>query len=71
MRIENGKCKVNIGGFDFCVNCKNLYVLEKPIVEDIPMAGEFNKMNFSLALKTAEILTNSSFSTLFSLLKKI
>ena len=70
LRMENGECKVNVGGYDFCVNCKNLYVLEKSIVEDIPMAGEFNKMNFSLALKTAEILTNSPFSILHSQLKK-
>jgi UDP-N-acetylmuramoyl-L-alanyl-D-glutamate--2,6-diaminopimelate ligase len=69
-RMENGECKVDVGGYDFCVNCKNLYVLEKPIVEDIPMAGEFNKMNFSLALKTAEILTNSPFYILNSQLKK-
>jgi len=68
-KMENGKCKVKSGGFDFFVNCKNLYVLKEPIVNDIPMAGEFNKMNFSLALKTAEILTNSPFSILNSQLK--
>jgi len=69
-RMENGECKVNVGDYDFCVNCKNLYVLEKPIIEDIPMAGEFNKMNFSLAVKTAQILTNFPFSILHSQLKK-
>ena len=63
LKVKSEKCKVDVGGFDFCVNCKNLYVLEKPIVEDIPMAGEFNKMNFSLALKTAQIITNFSFFT--------
>ena len=70
LKIKDKKCKMKIGGYDFCINCKNLYVLEKPLIDDIPMAGEFNKMNFSLALKTAEILTNSSFSTLHPLLKK-
>lgn len=47
---------VEVGGYDFEINSKNLYVLEKPIIDDIPMAGEFNKMNFSLALKTAELI---------------
>ena len=56
---KNEKCKVIIGGFDFFVNCKNLYVLKEPIVNDIPMVGEFNKMNFSLAFKTASLLTYS------------
>jgi UDP-N-acetylmuramoyl-L-alanyl-D-glutamate--2,6-diaminopimelate ligase len=69
-RMENGECKVNVGGFDFDINCKNLYVLQKPIIEDIPMAGEFNKMNFSLAVKIAQILTDSPFSILHSQLKK-
>jgi UDP-N-acetylmuramoyl-L-alanyl-D-glutamate--2,6-diaminopimelate ligase len=68
--MENGKLIiVNIGGYDFKVNPKNLYVLEKPIVNEIPMAGEFNKMNFSLALKTAEFLTNKPLSILHFLLK--
>ena len=67
LKMENGKYSIiEIGNYDFKVYNKNLYVLEKPIVIDIPMAGEFNKMNFSLALKTAEILTNSSFSILNS-----
>jgi len=62
-KIENGEDSiVNIGGYDFRVNSKNLYVLEKPIVNDIPMAGEFNKMNFSLAIKTTSVLTNKPFS---------
>ncbi|QCT93918.1 UDP-N-acetylmuramoyl-L-alanyl-D-glutamate--2,6-diaminopimelate ligase [Caminibacter mediatlanticus TB-2] len=70
LKMENGKYSIiEIGNYDFKVYNKNLYVLEKPIVNDIPMAGEFNKMNFSLALKTAEILTNSSFSILNSQLK--
>ena len=63
LKVKSEKCKVDVGEFDFCINCKNLYVLKKPIVEDIPMAGEFNKMNFSLALKTAQIITNFSFFT--------
>jgi UDP-N-acetylmuramoyl-L-alanyl-D-glutamate--2,6-diaminopimelate ligase len=63
LKVKNEKCKVEVDGFDFNVNCKNLYVLEKPIVENVPMAGEFNKMNFSLALKAVEILTNFSLST--------
>ena len=36
----------------------NLYVLQKPILEDIPMAGEFNKMNLSLAYKCASFFTD-------------
>jgi len=69
-RMENGEFSVvNIGGYNFRINSKNLYVLEKPIVDDISMAGKFNKMNFSLALKTAKILTNSPFSILNSQLK--
>jgi len=72
-KMENGKWKIiEIGGYDFKVNNKNLYVLEKPIVDDIPIAGEFNKMNFSLALKTAELITDSSLSTFnFSLFKGV
>ncbi|WP_456479185.1 UDP-N-acetylmuramoyl-L-alanyl-D-glutamate--2,6-diaminopimelate ligase [Nautilia sp.] len=63
LRIENEEFSVvNIYGYDFTMNSKNLYVLEEPIVDDIPMAGEFNKMNFSLALKTASILINKPFS---------
>ncbi|AZV47354.1 UDP-N-acetylmuramyl peptide synthase [Nautilia sp. PV-1] len=70
LRIENSNFSlVDVGGYEFKVNANNLYVLDKPIVDDIPMAGEFNKMNFSLALKTAEILTNSQFSILNSQLK--
>jgi UDP-N-acetylmuramoyl-L-alanyl-D-glutamate--2,6-diaminopimelate ligase len=72
LKVKNQKCKVDVDGFDFNVNCKNLFVLEKPIINDIPMAGEFNKMNFSLALKVAELLTNFSLSTFnFSLFKGI
>ncbi|WP_024789633.1 UDP-N-acetylmuramoyl-L-alanyl-D-glutamate--2,6-diaminopimelate ligase [Lebetimonas sp. JH292] len=63
LKVKSEKCKVEVGGYDFNVNCKNLYVLEKPIIENIPMAGEFNKMNFSLAIKTAELLTNYSLLT--------
>ena len=70
LRIENSNFSlVNVGGYEFKINKINLHVLEKPVVDDIPMAGEFNKMNFSLALKTAEILTNSQFSILNSQLK--
>jgi len=70
LRMENGEFSiVDISGYDFRVNSKNLYILEKPIVDYISMAGEFNKMNFSLALKTAQILTNSQFSILHSQLK--
>ena len=68
-KIKSEKCKVKSGGYEFEMNCKNLYTIEKPIVENIPMAGEFNKMNFSLALKTAEIVTNFPFSILNSSLK--
>ena len=68
--IKSEKCKVKSGGYVFEMNCKNLYVIKKPIVENILMAGEFNKMNFSLALKTAEIITNSPFTILHSQLKK-
>ena len=64
IKIINGKLKrekeeevINISGYDFKINPKNLYVLEHPIVEDIPMAGEFNKMNFSLAVKLSEIIS--------------
>jgi len=72
LKVKSEKCKVESGGFEFDMNCKNLYVLEKPIVDNIPMAGEFNKMNFSLALKTAEIITHSSLSTFnFSLFKGV
>jgi len=62
-KMENEKWSIlNVGGYDFKVNSKNLYVLEKPIIDDISMAGEFNKMNFSLAIKTASILINKPFS---------
>ncbi|WP_457564895.1 UDP-N-acetylmuramoyl-L-alanyl-D-glutamate--2,6-diaminopimelate ligase [Caminibacter sp.] len=72
LKMKNEKCKVKIHGYDFYLNCKNLYVIEKPIVSEIPMAGEFNRMNFSLALKTAEIITNSSLFTFnFSLFKGV
>ena len=57
-KMESGKWKIiNIGGYDFKINKKNLSILEKPIVNDIPMAGEFNKMNFSLAVKLSEIIS--------------
>ena len=56
-KMENGKFSiVEIGGYDFRINKKNLYVLEKPIVDEISMAGGFNKMNFSLAIKLAQII---------------
>ena len=67
-QVPGEKCKVKIGGYEFKMNCKNLYTIEKPIVENIPMAGEFNKMNFSLALKTAEILTSFTTSQLHNFL---
>jgi UDP-N-acetylmuramoyl-L-alanyl-D-glutamate--2,6-diaminopimelate ligase len=51
---------VEVGGYDFRIKAKNLYVLEEPLIESISMAGEFNKINFSLALKSAEILTNEN-----------
>ena len=56
-QVPGKKCKVKIGRYEFEMNCKNLYVLEKPIVDKIPMAGEFNKMNFSLAVKLSEIIS--------------
>ncbi|GAX86836.1 UDP-N-acetylmuramoyl-L-alanyl-D-glutamate--2,6-diaminopimelate ligase [Lebetimonas natsushimae] len=60
-KMDNGRFSIiTVSGYDFKINSKNLYVLEKSIVNDIPMAGEFNKMNFSLALKTAENLTSLS-----------
>jgi len=70
LKIENGEWRmensnfslVNVSGYEFEINKKNLHVLEKPIVDDISMAGEFNKMNFSLAFKTASLLINKSFS---------
>ncbi len=66
-RIENGEWKIiNIGGYDFKINSKNLYLIDKPIIDEISMAGKFNKMNFSLALKTVQILVNSQFSILNS-----
>ena len=76
IKVMKGKrlseTEIEIDGYVFRVNPENLYVLEKPIVDDIPMAGEFNKMNFSLALKTASLLTNSSLSTFnFSLFKGV
>ena len=59
-KMENGKWAiVEVGGYEFKVNSKNLYVLEKPIIDNIPMAGAFNKMNFSLALKMAKIIVPS------------
>ena len=56
-QVPSEKCKVRSGGYEFEMNCKNLSILEKPIVNDIPMAGEFNKMNFSLAVKLSEIIS--------------
>jgi len=71
MRMENGEWRIiNVGGYDFKINSKNLYLIDKSIINEISMAGEFNKMNFSLALKTAQILTNSQFSILNSQLKR-
>ncbi len=78
VKVINGKLKkenknwsiVDIDGYDFKVNSKNLYILNKPLIDKINMAGEFNKMNFSLALKTAEILTNSNLSLLYVKLNK-
>ncbi len=55
---------VEIGGVDFRFNKKNLFVIEKPVVEDIPMAGDFNKMNFSLALKMASLLSKKEIDEL-------
>ena len=67
LKVVAGKLKgdfVEIGGFDFRFNKKNLFVIEKPFVEDIPMAGEFNKMNFSLALKMASLLSGEDIEKL-------
>jgi len=61
IKIVNGKLKkdfIEIGGFKFDINKKNLYLINKPLIEDIPLAGEFNKINFSLAIKAYELLTN-------------
>ena len=69
LKLKNEKCIVDIDGYDFEMNCKNLYVLKKPLIHDIPMAGEFNKMNFSLALKTAELLTDEKLDKLKEIVK--
>ena len=61
---------VEVDGYKFKINFKNLYVIEKPIIKDIPMAGEFNKMNFSLALKTVQLLTKEDLSKLKEIIKK-
>jgi len=61
IKIVNGTLKkdfIEIGGFKFDINKKNLYLINKPLIEDIPLAGEFNKINFSLAIKAYELLTN-------------
>ena len=61
LKVVNGKLKdgfIEIGGFDFDINKTNLYLINKPLIEDIPLAGEFNKINFSLAIKAYELLTN-------------
>jgi len=69
--MEKGEERsINIDGYNFKMNNKNLYLLDKSIIDDIPMAGEFNKMNFSLAVKTAKIIANSSLSILASYLKE-
>jgi len=73
LKVVKGKlkknCVVDVDGYDFELNCKNLYVLEKPLIEDIPLAGEFNKMNFSLALKTAELLSAEKLEKLKNIAK--
>ena len=59
-KMENGKWAiVEVGGYEFKVNSKNLYVLEKPIIDNIPMAGKFNKMNFSLAILLSKIIAKN------------
>jgi len=74
IKILKGKLlsqnEVEIDGYRFRVNSKNLYVLEKPIVNEISMAGEFNKMNFSLALKTAQLLTKEDLEKLKEVIKR-
>ena len=76
LKVLKGKIKsksdfaiVDVDGYDFKVNSKNLYVLSKPLIEDVSMAGEFNKMNFSLALKSASLITGENIEDLKDLLK--
>jgi UDP-N-acetylmuramoyl-L-alanyl-D-glutamate--2,6-diaminopimelate ligase len=64
-----GADEVEIDGYKFKINLKNLYLIEKPIIKDIPMAGEFNRFNFSLALKAANILSGKSIENLKNLIK--
>ncbi len=74
LKIVKGKKisdkEIEIDGYTFEVNPKNLYVLEKPLIDEIKMAGEFNKMNFSLALKAAEILSGESLDNLKEIAKR-
>jgi UDP-N-acetylmuramoyl-L-alanyl-D-glutamate--2,6-diaminopimelate ligase len=73
IKVLKGKikenCIVDVDGYEFKVNCKNLYVLDKPLIEDIKVAGEFNKMNFSLAIKTAELLTKENIEKIKNIAK--
>ncbi len=62
--------EIEVDGYIFNVNPKNLYGLEKPLIDEIKMAGEFNKMNFSLALKAAEILSGESLDNLKEIAKR-
>ena len=60
IKVVNGRLKdgfIEISRFNFNINKKNLYLINKPLIEDIPLAGEFNKINFSLAIKAYELLT--------------
>jgi len=68
--IYENPCIVETDGYEFLMNCKNLHVLEKPLINDVPMAGEFNKMNFSLALKTAELVSNHNIEQLKEVIKE-
>jgi len=65
---KNG-CIVETDGYNFKMNCTNLYIIEKPLIEKIPMAGEFNKFNFSLALKCASAITGEDIDTFKKILE--
>ncbi len=73
LKIVKGKKKgffIDVDGYLFKMNEKNLYLIEKPLIEEISMAGEFNKFNFSLALKCAEVLTGRDLEELKEILKE-
>ncbi|MEO1958701.1 MAG: UDP-N-acetylmuramoyl-L-alanyl-D-glutamate--2,6-diaminopimelate ligase [Nautiliaceae bacterium] len=73
IKVVAGKRKggyVEIGGVDFSFNPKNLYVIEKPLIENINMAGEFNRFNFSIAIKLAELISNNNLEGIINFAKE-